>query len=107
MPNINDMAEQHILEFESRQKHMEELLARARELTGSDAGREDVRSEIERLATEHDRLSGVLDRLKQKAPKDWQKEEIAYSGPMAVWDIIAQNLEELVEKLAGPGERQS
>lgn len=107
MPNINDMVEQHILEFESRQKHAEELLARARDLAGSETGHEEVRSAIERLAAEHNRLSGLLDRLKQKAPKDWQEEEIAHAGPMAVWDIFAQDLEKLVEKLAGPRESHS
>lgn len=99
MSDINDMVEQHVLEFQSRQKHMEELLAQARELAGAEPERADVRSEIERLAKEHDRLSGLLDRLRQKAPGDWQEEQIAYDGPMAVWDIIAQDLEKLIERL--------
>jgi hypothetical protein len=62
---------------------------------------------IERLAAEHNRLSGLPARLKQKAPKDWQDEEIPHAGPMAVWDIVAQDLEKLVEKLAGPRESHS
>ena len=102
MSDINDMVEQHILEFESRQKHMEELLAQARELAGAEPEREDVRSEIERLTKEQERLSGLLDRLRKKAPGDWQADQIAYDGPMAVWDIVAQDLEKLVERLTRP-----
>lgn len=99
MSSINDMAEQHIREFESRQKHNEALLARARELAGAGPKPDDVRSEIERLGREHDRLGGLLDRLRHKTPKDWQEEQIANEGPMAVWDIIAHDLEKLIEKL--------
>ena len=32
-------------------------------------------------------------------PKHWQEEEIEKSGPMALWDSVAQQLEKLVERI--------
>jgi hypothetical protein len=99
MTNINEMIEQQTLEYESRQKHTDELLGRAREYAGTGPEHEDTRLQIDQLAREHERLSGQLDQLKSRAPEDWEEEQIDHDGPMAAWDILAQDLEKLVERL--------
>jgi hypothetical protein len=99
MTNYSEMVEQHILQYESRQKHIEELLARAREHVGAGPEHADTRSQIEQLANEHVRLSGQLDQLKRREPRDWREEEIEQAGGLAVWDVLAQDLEHLVERL--------
>ena len=101
MTNYSEMVEQHILEYESRQKHIEELLARAREHVGAGPEHADTQAQIEQLASQHARLSGQLDQLKRKKLRDWQEEEIEEAGGMAVWDVLAQELEKLVERLTG------
>ena len=101
MTNIDELIDQNILEYESRQKHAQELLARARELVGQGPEYDDARTQIGRLAQEHDRLSGQVDQLKQRRQlKDLEDKNIKDAGPMAVWDILAGDLEKLVEKLS-------
>lgn len=101
MASINEMAEKNILEFEARQRHVEELLGQARKGIAARPERDDARLDIKRLAKEHERLSELLDQLKRAGPESSLDEQIAQSGPMAVWDILAQDLERLVERLAG------
>jgi hypothetical protein len=101
MTNFNEMVEQHILEYKSRQKHAEELLAQAREHIGAGPEHAEMRSQIEQLANEYARLSGQLDQLKRRESGDWREEEIEQAGGLAVWDVLAQELEKLVEKLTG------
>ena len=47
----------------------------------------------------------VLFQMEQQATKirtmsteDWRKETIKNAGPMAIWDILAQQLEKFVER---------
>jgi predicted nuclease with TOPRIM domain len=99
MTDITQMVEQHILAYESRQKHMEELLARARAHVGEGAEHAEARAHLERITQEHSRLSEGLDALKRRGPTDWREEEIEQAGPMGIWDALAEQLETLVEKL--------
>ena len=99
MNDIASMRERHILRYESRQKHLDELLARAREHTGEGPEHADVRAHLDQLTEEHGRLSDQLDALKQRDFDDWHEEEIEHAGPMAIWDALAQQAEKLVEKL--------
>lgn len=101
MTNVYELMDQNILEYESRQKHAQELLASARQLVGHGPEHDDARMQIERLAQEHDRLGRQLDQFKERRQlKDLQDKNINDAGPMAVWDILAGDLESLVEKLA-------
>jgi hypothetical protein len=99
MTDITQMAEQNILAYESRQKHTEELLARARAHVGEGDEHTEARAHLDRLTQEHSRLSDELDALKRRDPSDWRAEEIEQSGPMGIWDALAEQLETLVEKL--------
>ncbi len=91
--------EQHILRFESRQRHLDELLARARERTGEGPEHADVRVHLEDLETQRDTLGAQLDELKLRDTSDWQEEEIEKAGPMGIWDAVAEQAEKLVERL--------
>ena len=56
--------------------------------------------QTERLAREHDRLSANLDELKRRRESgELLEDEIERAGPMAVWEVLGQELEKLVEKL--------
>ena len=99
MTDTASMREQHILRYESRQKHLDELLARARERTGEGTEHADVRVHLEDLETQRDTLSAQLDELKLRDPGDWQEEEIEKAGPMGIWDAVAEQAEKLVERL--------
>ena len=99
MTNVTRMAEQHMLEYESRQKHVGELLERAREKTATGDAPSDMRARLEELEKEQDRLIVRLDELTLEDPENWREEEIEKSGLMGLWDALAQQAEKLVERL--------
>ena len=95
---MNDIAstrERHILRFASRQRHLDELLARAREHIDEGPEHADARGHIEDLETQRDALGDI----KPGDPGDWQEEEIEEEGPMGILDAIALQAEKLVERL--------
>ena len=99
---MNDIAstrERHILRFASRQRHLDELLARAREHIDEGPEHADVRGRLEDLATQRDALGDRFDDLKPGDPGDWQEKEIEEEGPMGIIDAIALEAEKLVERL--------
>ncbi|MEA3278350.1 MAG: hypothetical protein U9Q81_24265 [Pseudomonadota bacterium] len=99
MTDIARMVEQHILEHESRLKHVDELLAHARKGAGNLPEYAQIRTKLDELAEKRDRHAVQLDDLKAKAAEEWQQHEIEQSGLMGVWDALAQDLERLVERL--------
>ncbi|BBP00831.1 hypothetical protein [Sulfuriferula nivalis] len=100
MTNIDELMEQNILQYEARQKHAQELFASARKLAGHGPEHDNERMQINCLAQEHDQLSKQLEQLKERRQlKIIQDKHIYEAGPMAVWDILAGDLEKLVERL--------
>ena len=94
MTNIENLVEQHIAEYESRLKHMDELTQRV-----GGAAEEGLDSELQALIKERDRLANHVEQMKLRSLDDWDKEELSQAGPMGVWDALAQQLEKLVERL--------
>ena len=99
MTDITSMRARHIQRYASRQKHLDELLARARKRTGEGPEHADVRDHLEDLETQRDALGNRLDKLKLGDPDDWKEEEIEKAGPMGIWDAVAEQAERLVERL--------
>ena len=97
MTDIEQLAEQHIMEHESRLKHIDELLARAR--AGAGPGQAEISPELEKLAAQREELAGHLERMRLRPRNDWREREIELAGPMGIWDAVAQQLEKLVERL--------
>lgn len=97
MNGIDQLVEQHIKQYELRLKHMDELFVRA-----TAAVTPAVPAISEQLATmieERNKFASHIEKLRVKSLDHWQTELIAKSGPMAIWDIIAQQLEKLVERV--------
>jgi hypothetical protein len=95
MTQLNRLIQQHILEHESRLKHVDELLERAQER--AQAG--DAAEQLAKAKRERDKLSGRVEELKLRPPDQWSEEEFEKTGPMVVWDTLAQELEKLVERM--------
>ena len=74
MTNMNHQIEQHILEYESRLEHLDQMLEQA------------------------DRLADSLGKIPQKDAAELMQEELAQAGPMGIWDAVAQRLEKVVER---------
>ena len=97
MTKVDHLVEQHVREYQSRLKHIDELLARARAAARGRPSPE--QEELEALRRKRDELASEFDRL--GSLKDWREEELEKAGPMGVWDAVAQQLEALVERLEG------
>jgi len=82
------LVESHVREYESRLKHIDELVARA---SKADLQKVEHQSELSDLKQERDKLAGHLDEIKALSAEEWAKE----GGPMVIWDIVAERLEKL------------
>ncbi|WP_455208890.1 hypothetical protein [Kaarinaea lacus] len=88
MANIDQLAEQHIRQYESQLKHIDEVMERAHQ-EGSES------AELKELAEHRLELADYIAELKDKAPFEWMEE----GGPMVLWDVVAERIEELVERI--------
>ncbi|MDZ7596447.1 MAG: hypothetical protein U0932_17550 [Thiobacillus sp.] len=68
------LVQQHILEHESRLKHVDELLERARK-DFAQAGGGDTDEELAGLKLERDQLSSRVEAFKLKPPEQWSSTE--------------------------------
>jgi len=97
MTQLNRMIQQHILEHQSRLKHVDELLERAQQKTAKAEG--DAAEQLAHAKQERDKLSSQVEEFKLRPPDQWSEEEFEKTGPMVIWDTLAQKLEKLVERL--------
>ena len=95
MNQLNRMIQQHILEHESRLKHVDELLERAQQKIA----KEDAAEQLAKAKQERDKLSSQVEEFKVRAPDQWSEADFERTGPMVVWDTLAQQLERLVERM--------
>jgi uncharacterized coiled-coil DUF342 family protein len=101
MTDSNQPLEQQINQYESQLRHIDELLERAGKGAAGKPEHAEVHAQIEKVKTERNRFSDHLDRLKNMSPDDLSEEIIEESGPMGIWDALAQQLEKLVERIEG------
>jgi hypothetical protein len=95
MTTKEQLIDQHIREYESRMKHIDELYERAQKATEHLDEEHDTRSELKWF---EERLPHVKDTIKTMPVENWREETVRNAGPMAIWDIIAQQLEDFLER---------
>ena len=95
MNDIN-LRSEHISRYQARLKHLDELLDRARRTKIETAEHE---KELKEITGKREELAKYVSDMEHIDIKDWQEEEIEKSGPMGLWDSVAQQLEKFVEKL--------
>ncbi len=98
MTTKEQLIEQHIREYESRLKHIDELYARAHEAAENLDDDHSARAELEEFAEQRGELKKKAEQLKSLPASNWREETIRAAGPMAIWDILAQKLEDFVER---------
>ena len=92
------LVEQHIREYESRLKHLDELFERAKHVsTGLDKNNE-LKAELEHYSKPHAELAEHTEMLKKMPLTHWREDMIQSAGPMGIWDILAQKLEDVIER---------
>ena len=95
MSHMDQLIEQHIREYEARLKRIDELMAQAEHKGASP----DAHGELAQIQEQREELAGKVADLKQRPSSHWEEDEIRQAGPMAVWDVVAQKLEHLLERL--------
>ncbi|HEY5602673.1 MAG TPA: hypothetical protein VIM41_06155 [Gammaproteobacteria bacterium] len=90
MTRIDKLAERQAVEHESRLKHIDELLKQAEQ-----AGDEASKAELEELEEKQTAMGDYIERLREESPEQFMQT----AGPMVMWELVAQRLEKLVEKI--------
>ena len=90
---------EHIREYESRLKHIDELFERAKQASENLHEGHALKSELDQYAQQRAELAREAERVKTMPVDKWRKELVQSSGPMAIWDVLAQKLEDLTERL--------
>jgi len=99
MSDITTTRERHMLRYASRQKHLDDLLARARERAGSGPEHADVQSDLEDLQARRDALADPNDDIELRDRGEQQEEKTWEESPMEVLDLVAEQVEKLLERL--------
>ena len=96
MTSREQLIEQHIREFESRQSHIDELLEKARaHATRIPVVKDDLIS----IEGKYEKLLCDLHEIKRGNYQEHAIEAIKDAGPMGVWFGLVSELESLIENL--------
>jgi len=98
MTSKEHLIEQHILQYESRMRHIDELYQRAHQAAGKIDDADVAQSGLTELAAQRSLLQETTDSIKTMPLDRWREATASNAGPMAVWDILAQKLEDFVER---------
>jgi len=90
MTKYEQLAERHFKEHESRLKHIDELLQ-----TAEQKGDEETRKELADLKKKQTEMGDYIEQLKNTSPEKLMET----AGPMVMWELVAQRLEKLFEKI--------
>ena len=92
MTNTEQLVDRHIREYEARLKHVDELMTAAEKSAQANTAR---LAELQVIKQERDKLGEELHAPGQQAAIDWSEK----AGPMVMWDVVAERLEHLVERV--------
>lgn len=98
MTTKEQLIDRHIREYESRLKHIDELYQRAHKATEHLDDEHETRSELQEYASQRHQLLQKTSDIKTMSVSNWREETIQNSGPMAIWDVLAQKLEDFIER---------
>ena len=98
MSNTEHLIEQHIREYESRMRHIDELYQRAHAAAGELDKASGVHNKLDELAAQRSLLEETTTEIRSMPLHRWREETALNAGPMAVWDVLAQKLEDFLER---------
>ncbi|MFT5221233.1 MAG: hypothetical protein ACI9LO_003061 [Planctomycetota bacterium] len=98
MTTKEQLVEQHIREYESRRKHLDELLVRAKDAAKGLDDDHDIKAKLRQYHGQQAELITKTEKFRKMSLDQWRKDSIQSAGPMAVWDVLAQKIEDLIER---------
>jgi hypothetical protein len=99
MNNKEKLVEQHIREYELRHKQLDELIERAKQAALNLDDKHELKNELRNYDQQQAKLLNQTNELKKMPLEHWREETIQSAGPMAIFDILAQKLEDLIERI--------
>ena len=96
MHDMEQLVEQHIREYESRQKHIDELLQRA-EKHAQD--KPELHEDLTQIEGKYEEMVNKVQDFKQGHIDEQAIQAIEEAGPMGVWFGLISELETLIEEL--------
>ena len=93
------LVEQHIREYESRLLHINELYDQAAKVAEGLPQDQELKNELKQHREQQVDLANQVAELKTISFAHWRKDMIQASGPLGILDILAQKLEDLIERL--------
>lgn len=93
--------EQRINRYQASLRHIDELLSRARKGAAGMPAQSDVHARVQKAASDREQISAHLEALKRMSSEQFSEQLIEQSGPMGIWDAVAEDLEKLVERVEG------
>ena len=92
----DQLSNQHFKEYESRLRHIDELLFRVDQNLNKPP---EFDGELSKIREERLQLQNHMEQLRRDNQEKWQFDSIDQAGPMIIWDAVAKKLEELVERI--------
>ena len=90
MTTQDDLVDRHVAEYNARLKHFDEMAEKAAVMADQEA-----LEELEELKAHRHQFAEFLRELKHSP-----SQKLLDKGPMAIWDLVADRLEKLVERLS-------
>ena len=99
MTEIDKLVDRRIAEYESRLKHIDELYEQAHQASEKLDDDHELKTELGQYHQQRTDLANHTEKLKLMPLEHWREDTIQSSGPMAIWDVLAQKLEDLIERI--------
>jgi len=95
MNHKEHLIEQHVLRYQARLSHIDELVERVdRGDNLNDAAQ--LADELSHIRQEREALLSQINGLKSDYSEAWQQQNIEQSGPMIIWEAVANKLQKLI-----------
>ncbi len=89
------LIEQHVLQYQARLAHIDELVERVENGNNLNDASE-LCDELCQIRKERQALIDHINQLKMKTREEWQENTIEEAGPMIIWEAVAKKLERLL-----------
>ena len=98
MINSKHSIHKHIRGYEAQLKRIDELCQRADQATRHLDEKHETRSKLKDYEKLRRQLAKKTETIKTMSLAHWREDIVRSAGPMAIWDVLAQQLEALLEK---------
>jgi DNA repair ATPase RecN len=91
--------EQRINQYQANLRHIDELLSRAKQRAARLPAHSELHAQLDKAQSDREKASAHLEALRRMSSEQFSEQLIEQSGPMGVWDAVAEDLEKLVERM--------